>query len=146
MFFYCSLWQEKFQRIVTCAINRRVSIAASINQGSYNLEIYLLISAVWPQECKIRSALQNETTVTKDPMTSLCMVRKCRVNRILLLVNLIWYCALFYSRAAWQIFSINKAKTVRAFLSYCEHFPNYTVTPWEADALGMGACEWLGCR
>lgn len=42
-------------------------------------------------------------------------MRKCTVNRILLLANLIWYCALFYSRSAWQIFSPNKAKTVRAF-------------------------------
>lgn len=76
---------------------------------------YLHQLSVWPQECKIRSALQNETTVTEDPMTSLCMVRKSTINRILLLVNLIWSYVLFYSRSVWQIFSPNKAKTIRAF-------------------------------
>lgn len=78
--------------------------------------------------------------LVEDPVTSLCMVRKCRVNRILLLVHLIWYCALFYSRAAWQLFSINKAKPVRAFLTYCKRFPKCTAAPRAAGA------EWVPWR
>lgn len=101
MLFYCSLWQEKFQRTVTCAINSE-SVSQLVQSGVTATQKYTYWHqlSVWPQECKIRSAVQNEATVTEDPMTSLCMVRKCRVNRILLLVDSVWYWTLFQSSLA----------------------------------------------